>query len=79
MCSYNSYLYEPLKGVKVYANLKAQKPDGSFQRLYYAEAAKFDMEGVSDSLTAFKSQTLPSSASSIPNQPGLTWKERLTV
>lgn len=44
-CSYNSYIDEPLRGINVYANMKAQKTDGSFQRLYYAPAAKLDMEG----------------------------------
>lgn len=43
--SYNSYITEPLKGLKVYANLRAQKTDGSIQRRYFVEAAKFDMEG----------------------------------
>jgi len=43
--SYNSYIDEPLRGINVYANMKAQKTDGSFQRLYYAPAAKLDMEG----------------------------------
>lgn len=51
-CSYNSYIDEPLRGINVYANMKAQKTDGSFQRLYYAPAAKLDMEGA-DQTTSY--------------------------
>ncbi len=43
--SYNSYITEPLKGLKVYANLRSEKTSGKYESLLFAEAAKFDMEG----------------------------------
>lgn len=43
--SYNSYIDEPLRGIKVYANYREQKTDGTTKVLPYAAAAKFDFEG----------------------------------
>jgi hypothetical protein len=43
--SYNSYITEPLKGLKVYANIRSEKTNGKYQNRLFVEAAKFDMEG----------------------------------
>ena len=45
--SYNSYITDTLRGVKVYAGLKSQKTDNRIERRTFVWAAKFDMEGAS--------------------------------
>jgi hypothetical protein len=43
--SYNSYITDTLRGVKVYAGLSSQKTDNRIERRTFVWAAKFDMEG----------------------------------
>ena len=41
----NSFISEPLRGIRVYAGRTAEQTDGTNQHRSYVEAAKFDFEG----------------------------------